>query len=129
VYGEEVAILAGDALLSLAFEYIARETPRSVPAERTLRVLVELGRAVGSEGLVAGQVVDIKSEGAGAVVGLDTLQVQLLPPVPVCARAACLLFCLPATGAAGWGGCVAARCALAGRHGLLLAAALAAARV
>lgn len=74
VYGEEVAILAGDALLSLAFEYIARETPRSVPAERTLRVLVELGRAVGSEGLVAGQVVDIKSEGAGAVVGLDTLQ-------------------------------------------------------
>ena len=73
VYGEEIAILAGDALLSLAFEYIARET-RGVPAERVLQVVVEVGKAVGAEGLVAGQVVDIKSEGAGATVGIDTLQ-------------------------------------------------------
>jgi geranylgeranyl diphosphate synthase type II len=73
VYGEEVAILAGDALLSLAFEFIARET-KGVPAEAVVRVVVEVGRAVGSEGLVAGQVVDIKSEGAGAEVGLDTLR-------------------------------------------------------
>lgn len=73
VYGEEVAILAGDALLSLAFEYIARET-RGVDPSRVLQVIVELGRAVGSEGLVAGQVVDIKSEGAGEEVGLDTLR-------------------------------------------------------
>jgi geranylgeranyl diphosphate synthase, type II len=35
---------------------------------------VELGKAVGSEGLVAGQVVDIQSEGMAAVVGLDTLR-------------------------------------------------------
>ncbi|KAL4419453.1 hypothetical protein ABPG77_003566 [Micractinium sp. CCAP 211/92] len=73
VYGEEVAILAGDALLSLSFEYIARET-RGVAAERVLQVIVEVGKAVGSEGLVAGQVVDIKSEGKGEVVGLETLQ-------------------------------------------------------
>jgi hypothetical protein len=33
-----------------------------------------VGKAVGSEGLVAGQVVDIKSEGAGTEVGLDTLR-------------------------------------------------------
>lgn len=37
VYGEEVAILAGDALLALAFEYVARET-RGVSAERIVRV-------------------------------------------------------------------------------------------
>lgn len=37
VYGEEVAILAGDALLALAFEYVARET-RGVAAERIVRV-------------------------------------------------------------------------------------------
>lgn len=36
---------------------------------------LQVGKAVGSEGLVAGQVVDIKSEGKGEVVGLDTLQV------------------------------------------------------
>lgn len=73
VYGEEIAILAGDALLSLSFEYIARET-RGVPAERVVQVIVEMGKAVGAEGLVGGQVVDIKSEGAGEKVGLDTLK-------------------------------------------------------
>lgn len=72
VYGEEIAILAGDALLSLSFEYVARET-RGVAPEAVLRVIVELGKAVGSEGLVAGQVVDIKSEGA-TNVGVDTLR-------------------------------------------------------
>ncbi|PRW39174.1 geranylgeranyl diphosphate synthase [Chlorella sorokiniana] len=73
VYGEEIAILAGDALLSLSFEYIARETKGVDPA-RVLQVVVEVGKAVGSEGLVAGQVVDIKSEGAGTSVGIETLQ-------------------------------------------------------
>ena len=75
VYGEEMAILAGDALLSHAFEYIGRETPNSVPAERTLRVIVDVGKCVGSEGLVGGQVVDIMSEGAEAgEVTVETLQ-------------------------------------------------------
>ena len=72
VYGEEMAILAGDALLSLSFEYIARET-KGVDAQRVLEVIVEVGKSVGSEGLVGGQVVDIKSEGDSSV-GLDTLK-------------------------------------------------------
>lgn len=38
------------------------------------QVICEVGKAVGSEGLVAGQIVDIKSEGAGDKVGLQTLQ-------------------------------------------------------
>lgn len=50
-----MAVLAGDALLSYAFEHIARYT-KGVPAERVVRVLADLGKAVGSEGLVAGQV-------------------------------------------------------------------------
>lgn len=37
VYGEDVAILAGDALLSFAFEHIARDT-HSVPPERVIKV-------------------------------------------------------------------------------------------
>nr|6SXN_A Chain A, Geranylgeranyl pyrophosphate synthase [Picosynechococcus sp. PCC 7002] len=66
VYGEDIAILAGDALLSYAFEYVAR-TP-DVPAERLLQVIVRLGQAVGAEGLVGGQVVDLESEGKDVAV-------------------------------------------------------------
>lgn len=74
VYGEEIAILAGDALLSRSFEYIARAT-RGAPAERVLRVIADVGKAVGSEGLVAGQVVDLQMEGSGgAGAGLETLK-------------------------------------------------------
>ena len=39
-----------------------------------LQVIAEVGRAVGAEGLVAGQIVDIKSEGQGEAVGLETLE-------------------------------------------------------
>eukprot|EP00850_Spirogloea_muscicola_P016471 SM000133S26837 [mRNA] locus=s133:388716:390283:- [translate_table: standard] len=62
VYGEATAVLAGDALLSFSFEHVARATPCSVPPERVVRVLADLGKAVGAEGLVAGQIVDIASE-------------------------------------------------------------------
>lgn len=72
VFGEDTAVLAGDALLSYAFEHIARYT-KGVSADRVLRVVAHLGKAVGSEGLVAGQVVDIASEG-DPTVGLDTLE-------------------------------------------------------
>nr|AZR38434.1 geranylgeranyl diphosphate synthase 1 [Euphorbia peplus] len=61
-YGEETAILAGDALLSFSFEHVARAT-KNVSPDRMIRVIGELGSAVGSEGLVAGQIVDIDSEG------------------------------------------------------------------
>jgi len=70
-YGEDIAILAGDALLTFSFEHVAAATKGASP-ERVLRVIVELGKAVGAEGLTAGQVVDIKSE--NKEVGLDVLQ-------------------------------------------------------
>lgn len=73
VYGDDTAVLAGDALLSFAFEHIARATTKKVPAERVLRVLADLGTAVGAEGLVAGQIVDIASEN-DPTVGLDQLE-------------------------------------------------------
>ncbi|XP_057809557.1 geranylgeranyl pyrophosphate synthase, chloroplastic [Salvia miltiorrhiza] len=72
VFGEDVAVLAGDALLSLAFEHVAVATRGSAP-ERILRALGELAKSIGAEGLVAGQVVDICSEGM-AEVGLDHLE-------------------------------------------------------
>ncbi|GJD08805.1 Geranylgeranyl diphosphate synthase [Galdieria sulphuraria] len=62
VFGEDIAILAGDALLARAFEYIANET-QGVPAEVVLKVISFLGASVGYSGIVGGQVVDILSEG------------------------------------------------------------------
>ncbi|MEO1400413.1 MAG: geranylgeranyl diphosphate synthase CrtE [Cyanobacteria bacterium J06635_1] len=71
VYGEDVAILAGDALLAYAFEFIARET-KQVAAERVLEVIRRLGKAFGTAGLVGGQIVDLASEGQSNV-SLETL--------------------------------------------------------
>jgi len=71
VYGEDIAILAGDGLLAYSFEFIAAQT-RQVPADRVLQVIARLGRAVGAAGLVGGQVVDLDSEGNPDVT-LETL--------------------------------------------------------
>ncbi|CAN0911973.1 Geranylgeranyl pyrophosphate synthase, chloroplastic [Linum grandiflorum] len=62
VYGESVAVLAGDALLAFAFEHVAVATVNVSPA-RIVRAIGELAKVIGGEGLVAGQVVDISSEG------------------------------------------------------------------
>ena len=61
VYGDAVAILAGDALLTLAFTVILRQ--RVVSAETLLRVVDEISRAAGAEGMVGGQVLDLRAEG------------------------------------------------------------------
>ncbi|XP_031479505.1 geranylgeranyl pyrophosphate synthase, chloroplastic-like [Nymphaea colorata] len=66
VFGEDVAVLAGDALLSFAFQHIATAT-EGVSPDRLLRVIAELAKAIGSEGLVAGQVVDMASSGMSDV--------------------------------------------------------------
>lgn len=62
VYGDDIAILAGDGLLAYAFEYVAVNT-KNVPCELILQVVARLGRTVGAEGLVGGQVLDLESEG------------------------------------------------------------------
>ena len=75
VYGEPVAILAGDALLSCAFEHVAKSTPKSVPAERIVEVIRRLGEAVGPVGLAGGQAMDIDCEGKPlGSVSLDELR-------------------------------------------------------
>jgi len=71
VYGEANAILAGDALLTRAFEMVALRSP-GVPADRLLLVVGELSLAAGAPGLVGGQVVDLESEGRS--VDLETLE-------------------------------------------------------
>ncbi|MFM7278127.1 MAG: geranylgeranyl diphosphate synthase CrtE [Microcystis aeruginosa] len=62
VFGEDIAILAGDGLLAYAFEYVATQT-LNVPPLQILEVIARLGRTVGAAGLVGGQVLDLESEG------------------------------------------------------------------
>jgi len=64
VFGEAMAILAGDALLASAFDVMAN-THASTDEERLLllKTIQEIARAAGSTGMVGGQVVDIESEG------------------------------------------------------------------
>lgn len=61
VYGAGLATLAGDALLTMAFELLARQ--QGVPAETMLRVVREISEAVGANGMVGGQALDLASEG------------------------------------------------------------------
>ncbi len=64
VYGEAIAILAGDGLLNMAFEVLS--DPRrlkAVPAHRLVAIIKEISTASGVHGMVGGQVVDMESEG------------------------------------------------------------------
>jgi geranylgeranyl diphosphate synthase type II len=60
VYGEGIAVLAGDALLTTAFEILAQapQTPRA----STATLIGELAHAAGSRWLIAGQVLDLEGE-------------------------------------------------------------------
>jgi geranylgeranyl diphosphate synthase, type II len=63
VFGDAMAILAGDALLTLAFRLVA-ENADLVTDSRVLRdVVIAIADAAGTDGMVGGQVVDIESEG------------------------------------------------------------------
>jgi geranylgeranyl diphosphate synthase, type II len=63
VFGEAVAILAGDGLLTEAFVVLSGSAPATVPADRRLAAIRELAVAAGAEGMVGGQTADILAEG------------------------------------------------------------------
>jgi len=64
VFGEAVAILAGDALLTEAFRLMARpDLMKSVPSRRRLAAIHILALKAGSQGMIGGQVIDMASEG------------------------------------------------------------------
>jgi len=62
VYGEATAVLAGDALLSFAPQLILQKSI-NLGAQTKLKLIEEYSIAAGAYGLIAGQVVDIESEG------------------------------------------------------------------
>ncbi|MBM7855497.1 geranylgeranyl diphosphate synthase type II [Desulfohalotomaculum tongense] len=71
VFGEAMAILAGDALLTMAFQLMA-ENSRTAPAEAVVQVIREVARLSGSQGLIGGQVMDTVS--ADNEVDSETLE-------------------------------------------------------
>lgn len=64
VFGEGMALLAGDALLTEAFHLMSRpELRRDLGSDLILELVHEISRAAGVEGMVGGQAVDLKAEG------------------------------------------------------------------
>jgi len=64
VYGEAIAVLAGDALLTLAFETIAKYGLREGRESKAIQIIIELAAASGVAGMIGGQVLDLEGEGA-----------------------------------------------------------------
>ncbi|MBD8070396.1 polyprenyl synthetase family protein [Bacillus sp. PS06] len=63
IFGEANAILAGDALLTYSFQLISEMSEEHVSPETKLKLITELVKAAGAEGMVGGQVADIEGEG------------------------------------------------------------------
>ncbi|MES5864933.1 (2E,6E)-farnesyl diphosphate synthase [Bacillus cereus group sp. RP32] len=63
VFGEAMAVLAGDGLLTYAFQVIMAYEQKEISAEKKVRLVLELAKAAGPEGMVGGQVADMGAEG------------------------------------------------------------------
>jgi geranylgeranyl diphosphate synthase, type II len=63
VFGDAIAILAGDALLTYSFEVMGTIPPDIASAETKIKLVIELAKAAGTEGMVGGQVADMEGEG------------------------------------------------------------------
>ena len=73
VFGESMALLAGDALFTLAFEtMLSQDAVALAGAQHTAKAAGILAAAAGAHGMVGGQVIDLMSE--GRTIPLDTLK-------------------------------------------------------
>ncbi len=73
VFGEAIAVLTGDALLTEAFKVLADHRQGSPPEPaQTLAIIKLIAEAGGSQGVIGGQVVDLESE--GKTIGKDLLE-------------------------------------------------------
>ena len=66
VFGEDLALLAGDALLTYVFEVFAQNGKvKAIGPENTLNALLHFANCAGASGMVGGQVADVYAEGMG----------------------------------------------------------------
>lgn len=85
-FDEATAILAGDALLTLAFEILAREIDKPAIA---VELITQLSEAAGPSGMIAGQLADLKAEKTKA--GEELLQYIHINKTAKMFRAACAI--------------------------------------
>ena len=72
-YGEDMALLAGDGLLTRAFEWGLKPShAAAVGADRAVEAMSVLADAAGIDGMVGGQTIDLESE--GKTIDMDTLR-------------------------------------------------------
>ncbi|HOO89751.1 MAG TPA: polyprenyl synthetase family protein [Syntrophales bacterium] len=62
-FGEGVAVLAGDALLTEAFYLMSGKSSRGISPEKNLAIIHEISEAAGFRGMIGGQVADLRAEG------------------------------------------------------------------
>ncbi len=99
VYGEDIALLAGDALLTLAFETLADDKTAELAGDRACRLAAKtLARYAGAVGMVGGQVIDLKSENTNAP--LEVLREMDEEKTACLIQAACELGCIAANAGA-----------------------------
>jgi len=72
VFGDAIAILAGDALLTYSFEVINMLSDDFAPPTVKTKLIIEMAKAAGAEGMVGGQVADM--EGENKILSLDELE-------------------------------------------------------
>src|SRR5688500_17625759 len=99
VYGECVAILAGDSFHALAFELLADEATHEDPFVRA-QLVAELARAAGPSGMAGGQIMDLAAAGGAldlaAVTRLQQLKTGAL--IGFCLEAGAIMGRVPADG-------------------------------
>ena len=88
-FGEAQALLAGDALLTYAFELAASN--RAVSAEAAAAAVVVLAKSAGADGMVGGQVMDMSAD-----VGYDAMLKMNRKKTGALIEAACVLGCIAA---------------------------------
>lgn len=74
VFGEDIAILAGDALLTMAFECVAGQ--RDVQPQILVEIIGDIARYAGREGMVGGQTIDTMAENTNRPLSYDELRIM-----------------------------------------------------
>jgi len=93
VFGEAVAVLAGDGLLNAAFEImLASGDNATLPADRVVRAAHEIAVCAGARGMIGGQVIDITSE--NTAISADQLKDMYALKTGALISAACKAGCI-----------------------------------
>ncbi len=89
-FNEAVAILAGDALQSLAFAVLANISDTLLPAEYRAKMVYILAQAIGSQGMAGGQAYDLAAEGQSTIDYSQLIKIHNYKTGALIAASVCL---------------------------------------